>query len=769
MLEPAREFVDAHNLTDVIKLPGLTRDSWTSLSAMDIFVLTSRIEGLPNVLIEAQGMGLPVICSGAGGMAETFIDGETGLTAEGAGEAMAAAARRLLSDPKLLRTMSKKAQKYARETFGLDRMVELTLDRYRDAIELRNDFVPSTESDEPGDIRLCAVQKWADGIYQAELSRTLVPFEWNLWEDSRIIAKGELAGESQEANPTRFEIVGNVVLFSTPDGSDPRFSGRTYRIRPQSAEDDYNTIPIPSTGMQPETGHCYVARLQLGSGSGRFELWEDSTLLGPGASLHDAVRQTGGGHYSVWGEQLYFSSSDNTDPRTNGRTYVLRRAKQTLASTIGIFELDATASMEQAIRHLVREAVPRAPYVPDRIVLVSGGLGPGGSERQVVYTLLGLAQQPYESVQLLCSFLTATGKDTHDFHLPTLQRARIPARAVRRQVGPNDLGSMPVALREVIKVLPRALATNVADFYWEFVELRPEIVHAWLDGNNVPAGLAAALAGVPKIFISGRNVNPSHFPYLHEPYMYAAYQALLSLPQVTMLNNSLAGRDDYAEWLGIDNNRICVVYNGVDFGDHARLNADEAKRLRAEFQLDEDAFVVGGIFRFAEEKRPLLWIETAADVARRVPEARFIIFGQGEMRTEMEAAAERLGIAERLIFGGITAEVLKVLSVMDVFLLTSALEGLPNVVLEAQWVGTPVVATRSGGTSEAVNQGTTGWIIESSSAQELADRIVWLHDNLEIRQAVRVEGPVAVKEKFGVDKMLRRTLELYGKVWPAVL
>src|SRR4029077_8157074 len=101
--------------------------------------------------------------------------------------------------------------------------------------------------------------------------------------------------------------------------------------------------------------------------------------------------------------------------------------------------------------------------------------------------------QPIESAQLLCYYLGAT--DRHDFFLREFETARIPVRRIRRQIGIDDLLSMPASLRAAAKILPPHLVTDIADLFWEFIELRPSIVHAWLDGNNERAGFAAALAG----------------------------------------------------------------------------------------------------------------------------------------------------------------------------------------------------------------------------------------------------------------------------------
>src|SRR6201999_4549389 len=111
---------------------------------------------------------------------------------------------------------------------------------------------------------------------------------------------------------------------------------------------------------------------------------------------------------------------------------------------------------------------------------------------------------------------------------------------------------------------------------------------------------------------------------------------------------------------------------------------------------------------------------TAAIVARRFPEARFVLCGQGSMRSKMIEAANRLGLRDRLLMPGVREDVLSAISMFDVFVLTSAGEGLPNVLLEAQWVGTPVVTTDVGGAREAVFEGQTGLVGPQDDADAIA-------------------------------------------------
>lgn len=434
-----------------------------------------------------------------------------------------------------------------------------------------------------------------------------------------------------------------------------------------------------------------------------------------------------------------------------------RRDAMTAAPRIGERHGPHDVPLEAAFEQMLDRTGPFSDAMRGRIVHVCGNLQPGGAERQLVYTLRGLAQKNFESVRLLCHSLRPGTSDRRDFHLSAVRATGVEVREIRRRA---TASSMPPPLKGLAHAIPPGLLVDIVDLYWEFRELKPEIVHAWLDWDNVRSGLAAALAGAPRIILSGRNLNPSHFA-LYQPYMDPAYRVLARRNDVVLVNNSRAGANDYADWIGIPRERIQVVHNGVDLGVRKCTSDATAKELRQALGIPSGAFVVGGVFRFEAEKRPLLWIDTAALVAKHVPEAWFVIFGQGSLREQMRAAAVRTGLAERLVMPGLTEDALSAMSAMDVLLLTSSGEGLPNVLLEAQWSGTPVVTTDVGGAREAIDPGATGWAISSDRADDLAQQVTWLYAHPEIRDCVRDQGPTFVRREFSVERMVRETAALY--------
>ena len=419
------------------------------------------------------------------------------------------------------------------------------------------------------------------------------------------------------------------------------------------------------------------------------------------------------------------------------------------------------ASLQHVFEAMIRSRPASFHAVPRRILQICGSLQPGGAERQVAYTLRGLSQTNIESVQLLCHFLTHGGEHRYDFYLPMIDIAVTRVREIQRRSQYAEMPDLPPALRDIMRLLPLGLAVDISDLYLEFIELKPEIVHAWLDWDSVRAGFAAVLAGVPKIILSGRNLNPTRFT-LYQSYMDPAYRALAQVPNITLINNSRAGADDYADWIGIPRDRIAVVHNAVDCDKYARPSVDAARSLRTSLGVDRDAYLVGGVFRLSEEKRPLLWIDTARIVADQVPDAQFIILGSGSMQREVQQRIKQVGLGNRVILAGVVADVLPVMSVMDALLLTSHGEGLPNVLLEAQSVGTPVVATAVGGVKEAIEEGVTGWGLDLASSQDLAERLIWLQAHPQVRAEVARRAPLFVREKFGMERMTADLAEVYG-------
>lgn len=410
--------------------------------------------------------------------------------------------------------------------------------------------------------------------------------------------------------------------------------------------------------------------------------------------------------------------------------------------------------------------VPYEP-VPRRIIVVTSSLAAGGAERQVVNLLRGLAD-PVLGIDPTLFCISLAPQTQRDFFLPLLAEASVAVITPVENAIETCLDlpeSAPFA--QLIRSFPPDMSGLIAFWLREFRRRRPQVVHAWQDGTNLTAVVAALLAGVPRVVLSTRSVRPDNPRRRLKRFMQEGYQAVIGHPTVTLCNNSRAGAEDYADWLGIDPATIEVVHNGIDFEQLAQsVDPARAPALRQSLGVQPDAPIIGSAFRMSEEKRPLLWVEVAAEIARRQPHAHFLVFGDGPMRADMLAHAARLGIADRLHLPGREDDIGSCYKAMDVVLLTSRHEGLPNVLLEAQSLGVPVVAPDVGGVAETIWPGVTGWAVRDAAprllAQDLAKHVVrCLTESVWIAKA-RTEAPAFVRERFGMTAMMRRTFEVYG-------
>ncbi|MGH8643126.1 MAG: glycosyltransferase [Gammaproteobacteria bacterium] len=419
------------------------------------------------------------------------------------------------------------------------------------------------------------------------------------------------------------------------------------------------------------------------------------------------------------------------------------------------------------VRWLARKiaSLERKPLqaVERRIVMVIGGLGAGGSEQQAVHTLQGLLYIGYTDLALLHE---QPMQPPHDFFVGRLRGTPIAVDQLRPLFlhHPHEwvMDADFVHIMEAVG-MNSSVCMQILSYVAEFRVRRPQVVHTWLDSVNVTAGVAAVLAGVPRVVVSCRSVAPIHFK-LYQPHMKPLYRFLASCRNVILLNNSSAGAKDYCRWLGLNPDVFRVVHNGFDF---SRVPpGDELERrileLRRRWGVSAVESVVGTVIRLSEEKRPLLWVEAAAEIASRDQSVKFVILGDGPYRDKVLEAVQRLGLAEKVVLVGYEADAVSSIAAMDVFLLTSRMEGLPNVLIEAQAVGVAVVTASVGGAPETFEHGVTGLSVPDANARALAEAVLHLLHHTDLREAARVRAPPLVRDRFGTDGMLRGVLRTYG-------
>ncbi|NCW90302.1 MAG: hypothetical protein EBV73_07160, partial [Rhodocyclales bacterium] len=271
-------------------------------------------------------------------------------------------------------------------------------------------------------------------------------------------------------------------------------------------------------------------------------------------------------------------------------------------------------------RSLALPAHEKITPIPNRVLLVNAGLAAGGAERQIANTLIGLhGSGQCESVALLAEYINYA--PNLDFFLHELEDQGIEVAQVQHTIALTEdgLSNLPLSLAEVAADLPMGILEEILNLVEEFRSRRPSVVHAWQDATSIKAGIAAVIAGVPRIVLASRNVTPMNFTY-YQDYMEPAYRALASQESVVFLNNSEAGASDYTNWLRLPRDRFAVIRNGVNLGYLKRAEAGVVRDYRQSLGIPADVKVVGSVFRFWAEKRPMLWLRSASLLAQRYPE-----------------------------------------------------------------------------------------------------------------------------------------------------
>lgn len=209
---------------------------------------------------------------------------------------------------------------------------------------------------------------------------------------------------------------------------------------------------------------------------------------------------------------------------------------------------------------------------------------------------------------------------------------------------------------------------------------------------------------------------------------------------------------------GIDPKRIVTVYEGIDLH---RVQAEPAANIHAELWLPTHAPVVGAVAALTQEKGHRYLIEAAGLVLRDVPDARFVILGEGELRASLERQIKDLHLEKHVFLPGFRADILSFIKSFDVFVMSSLFEGLGTSLLDAMALSKPTVASDTGGIPEVVSHGETGLLVPPRDAKALALAISTLLKDPDRRERMGRAGLDRVRRLFSADEMVEKTLEVY--------
>jgi glycosyltransferase involved in cell wall biosynthesis len=333
-------------------------------------------------------------------------------------------------------------------------------------------------------------------------------------------------------------------------------------------------------------------------------------------------------------------------------------------------------------------------------------------------------------------------------------------------------GELRRRAQEGLELIPLAPRTEVdLTAAWRFSRvikrLAPDVVHA-----HDPHGVAMAAFALSITAGGTRTRNPE--PETRnpgKPPLVAARRVDFHLRgnsfskwKHRQVDCYVAASDAIREMLiadGVPKSRAVTVHEGIDV-DH--VVAAPPVDVHQAFFLPHGAPVVGNVAALVPHKGQRYLIEAAHLVVQEIPDARFIILGEGELRDPLEHLVREHHLEKHVLLPGFRTDVLGCIKRFDLFVMSSVTEGLGTSLLDAMACARPIVATRAGGIPEIVEDECNGLLVPARDAASLAGAIVRALKDESLRRRLGDAGFARVRERFTVERMVNETAAVYERL-----
>lgn len=361
-------------------------------------------------------------------------------------------------------------------------------------------------------------------------------------------------------------------------------------------------------------------------------------------------------------------------------------------------------------------------------------------------------------VEIICSHLDPAIYDVTLIHGLTLHPSGKTEEFLRRFGGKVTV--IPYLKRDVS--LLEDLAA-LARLYIIFRREKFDIVHTHTAKAGFIGRIAARLAGTPSVI---------HTPHGHDFYGYfgsLGSRLIIILERIAALFADKIVILTAIEKMDMLKYHICVAgkievfHSGMDFSGFEKLDVDVVKK-KSEFSIGPGDYVVGMVGRLEGIKGFEYFIDSAKIVLSSIQNTKFLIVGDGSLRSSLMERSRRLGIEDKVIFTGWREDMPQIISILDVLVLASLNEAVGRVLLEAGVAGKPTVATAVGGIPEIVKDGETGILVPPRDPEGIAGAVTGLLKDAEKRRAMGRAAKEWIKSNFNEEKMVSEIGNIYKEL-----
>lgn len=315
---------------------------------------------------------------------------------------------------------------------------------------------------------------------------------------------------------------------------------------------------------------------------------------------------------------------------------------------------------------------------------------------------------------------------------------------------------------EVFPLVPRSEVDLSAG--WKLARLigrlQPDIIHAHDPHGVAMAGMALSLEAASRwkhgrkapALIASRRVDFHLKGNAFSRWKYRQVDAFICASDA--IRQMLVGD-------GVSVDRAVTVHEGIDVD---RIDAAPRVNVHEALWLPHGAPLVGNVAALVPHKGQRYLIEAAHLVVQKVPDARFVILGEGELREHLEHLVREHHLEKHVLLPGFRTDVIGCIKGFDLFVMSSVTEGLGTSLLDAMACRTAIVGTKAGGIPEVVAPGETGLLVEPRSAKGLADAIIRLLQDPALRRQMAEAGYARVRNRFTVERMVAETAAVYERI-----
>lgn len=317
----------------------------------------------------------------------------------------------------------------------------------------------------------------------------------------------------------------------------------------------------------------------------------------------------------------------------------------------------------------------------------------------------------------------------------------------------EDLGIEVIPLN---KLKHRFDWTIVKEIYQLIKKRDIKIVRTHQYHANLYGRIAAWLARVPCIVASVHNIY-TRDRKLHR----RTINKFLSRFTDKVVAVSEIVKKDILKYDGLAEDKITVIYNGIDIGKFTNINASG---IRSEYGISADIPVVGTVGRLTPQKGQRCLIEAIWKIKNKFPQIMLFIVGDGPIREELRVYAKTLGIDNNIIFTGLRRDIPALLASMDIFIFPSLWEGLPNALIEAMAAGKPIIATDIPPVREVLSSGEIGILVPPNNSDAIADSIEFLLHDETLAENLRTAARDRAFSSFNIDTTVNQYTDLFTNI-----